>query len=249
MLLIVPGIAFFSSSGGGAQPAAEPTQAHPPIIEPGEVRRFAGIEFVWIPPGNMDLDTPAPSNPASLTEGFWLGKCELTQGHWASIMNTYPSSCNGDDLPVESVSWNDVQELITKLNETESGLFDLPTEEEWEYACRAGTSTLYSFNDAERHIIIDYAWYVRNSESMPHPVGRKQPNPWGLYDMHGNVWELCKESGDPLAGVRRGGGWGNHPWVCQSATSYAVKHHTTSSDLGFRLRRAPTAIPVPPTAQ
>src|SRR5437667_5221339 len=113
-----------------------------------------------------------------------MGKYEVTQAQWESVMERNPSRFRGADRPVEQVSWNDVQQFLQKLNARGDGYrYRLPAEAEWEYAARAGTSGPYAGNlDA-------MAWYEQNSGKQTHPVGQKQPNAWGLYDMHGNVWE------------------------------------------------------------
>ena len=171
-------------------------------------------------------------------------------------MGNNPSKFNGNDLPVESVSWNKVQDFIKKLNEKEgTNKYRLPTEAEWEYAARAETTTRYSFGDYESELE-DYAWYSKNSGAKTHPVGQKKPNPWGLYDMHGNVWEWVQDEwhgnydGAPTDGsawedgvsayqVFRGGGRLNLAWFCRSAyrSSFGSGYRSRSrfSDLGFRL--------------
>ena len=148
-------------------------------------------------------------------------------------MGNNPSNFKGEDRPVESVSWKDVQEFVKKLNEKEgTDKYRLPSEAEWEYACRAGTQTRYSFGDDESKLN-EYAWYDKNSGSETHPVGQKKPNPWGLYDMHGNVWEWVQDrwhgdyNGAPSDGsawedgsgsdrVDRGGSWINYARYCRS---------------------------------
>ncbi len=131
-----------------------------------------------------------PQHQVTISQPFYLGKHEVTQGQWEVVMESNPSSFTGDpNRPVESVTWNDVQEFIGKLNEQESGrTYRLPTEAEWEYACRAGTTTAYSFGDDPSQLG-EYAWYYDNSGNKTHPVGQLKLNAWGLYDMHGNVWE------------------------------------------------------------
>ena len=162
------------------------------------VAPFTAEDFVEIPAGTFmmgsdgyyeSFDREKPVHEVTLTKPFLMMKTEVTQAQWYAVMGTRPSRFTGDQLPVESVSWNDVQEFIKKLNETCSGCYRLPTEAEWEYAARAGSSTAYSFGDNEEDLA-QYGWYgERWDEGSTHPVGEKQPNQWGLYDMHGNVWE------------------------------------------------------------
>ena len=150
----------------------------------------------------------------------------MTQGQWQAVMGSNPSQFTGDpNRPVENVSWDDVQEFIRRLNAREGGAtYRLPTEAEWEYAARAGTTTRWSFGD-DASQLGRYAWHDGNAGGQTHPVGQLQPNPWGLYDMHGNVWEWVQDwygkyaSGTavdpagPSSGsyhVFRGGGWGYH---------------------------------------
>ena len=147
-----------------------------------------GVEFAfrWCPAGTFTMGAPTSEeglynetqHEVTLTKGFWMLETEVTQKQWKAVMGTNPSFFKGDDLPVESVSWNDCQEFCEK-----TGL-QLPTEAQWEYACRAGTTDAYAGN------LDEMAWYYSNSGNKTHPVGTKKPNAWGLYDMHGNVWEV-----------------------------------------------------------
>lgn len=164
-----------------------------------------GMEFRYIPPGTFVMGSyyvtgcfsPVFSNPrkVTLTKGFYIQTTELTQRQWASVANTNPShfkSCGGD-CPVEMVSWNDIQKFIEKLNRMDNGRkYRLPTEAEWEYAARAGSKTKFCFGDDKKQLR-DYGWYVMNSNNRTHPVALKRPNSWGLYDMHGNVFEFCQD--------------------------------------------------------
>ena len=166
------------------------------------------MEFVWIEPGTFTMGSPAaepgrqdhegPSYEVTISRGFFLGKYEITQGQWEAVMGTAPWSgrnyAKADPThPAVYISWNDVQAFVQRLNQAAGdSLYRLPTEAEWEYACRAGTTTRWSFGDDESRLG-DYAWYKENAwdvgENYGHPVGTKRPNPWGLYDMHGNVFE------------------------------------------------------------
>jgi formylglycine-generating enzyme required for sulfatase activity len=220
------------------------------------------IEFELIQPGEFDMGSPAnekdrfddegPVHHVTISKAFYLGKYEVTQKQWHKVMGDNPSYFKGDDLPVESVSWDDVQEFIKKLNEIEStDKYRLPSEAEWEYAARAGTTTRYSFGDDDSKLK-EYAWYSENSGDKTHPVGKKGANPWGLYDMHGNVWEWVQDkwhgtyNGAPADGsawedgvgayrVDRGGGWINDASNCRSADRFHSVPGFSIRGLGFRL--------------
>ena len=172
-----------------------------------------GMEFLLIPAGKFEMGSPAgekfrdddegPVHTVTIEKAYYMGKYEVTQKQWREVMSSNPSNFKGDDLPVEQVSWNDVQEFIKKLNEKErTNKYRLPSEAEWEYAARAGTTTRYSFGDDESDIG-DYAFFVTMvgmtreflKINETHPVGQKLPNPWGLYDMHGNVQEWVQDWG------------------------------------------------------
>ena len=205
----------------------------------------------------------------TLTKPFELGKYEVTQGQWKSVMGTEPWDGKGDvqadkDCPATYVSWDDATEFCKKLTEIErkSGTlkageeYRLPTEAEWEYACRAGTETAFSFGDDESKLG-EYAWFTGNtgSEQYAHKVGTKKPNPWGLHDMHGNVWEWCSDwydetrfyGTDPVGleegsgRVFRGGSWWNGPDGCRSASRHYVVPSYRLYNLGFRVARSQSA--------
>ncbi len=151
-----------------------------------------GMEMVWCPPGRFLIGESGGGRMndtmqhwVELTKGFWMAKVPVTQAQWRSVMGNNPSSHKGDNLPVECVSWNDVQEFCWT---TGNGL-QLPTEAQWEYACRAGTTGPYGGTGR----LDEMGWYDGNSGLKLHPVGTKQPNAWGLYDMHGNVYEWCAD--------------------------------------------------------
>ena len=164
-----------------------------------------GMEFVLIPAGKFMMGSDSgesngkPVHEVRISKAFYLGKHEVTQGQWQKVMGNNPSIFKGDAiLPVENVSWEDVQEFIHKLNAKEGDTkYRLPTEAEWEYAARARTATIYSFGNDERQLG-EYAWYFPNSGNKTHPVGQKKPNAWGLHDMHGNVWEWVQDCYDSI---------------------------------------------------
>ena len=192
------------------------------------------MEFVLIQPGAFVMGTSEENDPDSdaspphkvtLTQPFYLGKYEVTQEQWEKIMGRNPSHFPGAKRPVETVSWNACQEFLAKLQARTGRKFVLPTEAQWEFACRAGTSTLWSFGDRDA-AMGNYAWSGSNSGQTTHAVGEKKPNAWGLYDLHGNVAEWCADwyakhtysrgdatdPGGPPAGdsrVVRGGAWGD----------------------------------------
>ena len=161
------------------------------------------MEFVWIEPGVFQMGSDdgdsdeRPVHEVEISRGFWLGKYEVTQGEWEAVMGSNPSRYTGDARrPVEQISWNDVQGFIAKLNDAAgSDVYRLPTEAEWEYACRAGTTTAYGYQVRDPNPSLgDYAWYSgNNSPSGTKVVGGKKPNDWGLHDMHGNVWEWVQD--------------------------------------------------------
>jgi len=212
----------------------------------------SGMDFVWIPAGSLTMGSGRPrsfgkpQHDAIISHGFWMGKFEVTQDQYEAVMGVNPSlfKTNGPDAPVEQVSWNDAQDFIQKLNEQTGELhFRLPTEAEWEFACKAGKT--HSAPDPS-------AWFNTNSGNSTHPVGQKAPNGWGLYDMLGNVWEWCQDSwgdystetvtdpkgpsGSPTTNrILRGGAWEEPPRYCHPTYRYSGKPELRSSKVGFRL--------------
>jgi formylglycine-generating enzyme required for sulfatase activity len=160
---------------------------------------------------------------------FAIGKYPVTQEQYQAVMENNPSHFQGNPQnPVESVSYDDAQAFCEKLSQITGKNYHLPTESEWEYACRAGTTTNYYFGD-DANQLEDYAWYSGNSEGTTHPVGLKLPNAWGLYDIYGSVWEWCIDK------CLRGGSWGDIPYFCRSAISNDYGHGDSPNTLGFRV--------------
>ena len=202
----------------------------------------------------------------TLTKPFELGKYEVTQGQWKSVMGTEPwdgqDNVKADkDCPATYVSWDDATEFCETLTEIERKAgklkadeeYRLPTEAQWEYACRAGTTTAFSFGDDESKLG-EYGWFGGNTrgEDYAHKVGTKKPNPWGLHDMHGNVIEWCSDwFGEKLSRVvdpvgprgglnrvNRGGSFGGIPGECRSAFRFSNAPPNRGDDLGFRVARS-----------
>jgi formylglycine-generating enzyme required for sulfatase activity len=162
------------------------------------------MHFVLVQPGFFQMGSAngfareKPVHTVTITRPFYLSACKVTQEQWQAIMGTDWSSFKGPKNPVDSVSWDDCQTFLRKLSEKLGGGFRLPTEAEWEYACRAGSTTAYCYGDDEARLG-DYAWFAGNSGGATHPVALKKPNAWGLYDVHGTVWEWCQDWYGPYA--------------------------------------------------
>ena len=251
------------------------------IALPNLPERAKPLEMVYIKQGEFTMGSPSterarlsrewPQHQVTLTNAFYLGKYEVTQAQWRAVMGTHPGSEHGvgDDYPAHKVNWNDCQAFIRRLNGMGKGTFRFPTEAEWEYACRAGTTTRFSFGDAldcndvrEYCDLCDkYMWWGGNNEKHGYPHGSKQvglklPNPWGLYDMHGNVWEWCSDFWQdptsrgqqtdpqgPESGshrVMRGGSWSSYALHERSSDRSGILPDDTrySFVIGLRLLRS-----------
>ena len=211
-LQIVPLHTTLPDGREGGIPALPATDA----ASPGEITvALSGgvtMDMMWIEPGSFMMGShemmvemipnEGPRHEVTITRGFYLGKYEFTQGQWTAVMGTEPWQGQSymvphPDHPAVYISWDDVQDLVHRLNEVEGEeVYRMPTEAEWEYACRAGTTTEYSFGN-RAGLLGDYGWYQANTwsdgEPYAHPVGALLPNPWGLYDMHGNIWEWVED--------------------------------------------------------
>ena len=228
------------------------------------------LELVLIPAGRFRMGSPAKEkdregNEAQhwvmITRLFYMGKHEVTQEQWEKVMGTDPSNFKGAKNPVECVSWGDSQAFLKKLNGLGKGpgQFRLPTEAEWEWACRAGTRTRFCSGETDE-ALADVAWFNANSGNTTHPVGTRKPNAWGLHDLHGNVWEWCADWYDSSYGLQstayslhtdpagpatgssrvlRGGSWGNDPRGCRSTYRGGVGPDVRYDVVGLRVVAVP----------
>jgi formylglycine-generating enzyme required for sulfatase activity/serine/threonine protein kinase len=231
------------------------------------VSNSIGQQLKVLPPGQFRMGDPKGDGDETphevrLTRAFYMGVHEVTQEQYERVMGTNPSNFKGASNPVEQVSWEDAVEFCQRLSalpeEKAAGrVYRLPTEAEWEYACRAGSQTRYSFGDNESYLG-QYAWFADNSDTKTHPVGKKKPNAWGFYDMHGNVWEWCSdwygdypsgEVSDPTgpregsSRVHRGGGWIYVAASCLSSTRYRYNPTSRYGHNGFRVALSFPGIP------
>ena len=216
---------------------------------------FLKLEFVRVQPGEFVMGTETgeanerPQHRVRITKAFELGKYEVTQAQWEAVMKENTSQFQGRDLPVDSVSWNSAEDFVKRLTAMDAAhSYRLPTEAEWEYAARAGTTGDYA-GDLDA-----MGWYYSNSESRTHPVGQKKPNAWGLYDMHGNVWEWCQDwyqanaysesaAADPrgpadgATKVLRGGSWGSNAGFNRVTCRVSFDPRSQNRYFGLRLVR------------
>jgi formylglycine-generating enzyme required for sulfatase activity len=233
------------------------------LILPGNVP----LVMVLISPGEfMRLEDGQPQFKVQITKPFYMGKYEVTQAQWQTVMGSKPSQFKDDPAnPVEQVSLDDTQPFLTKLNDARlvnQWRFGLSTEACWEYACRAGTTTVFPFGNSEI-ILGEYACYSASSQNKTHAVGRLKPNAFGLHDMLGNVWEWCDDwyiegyyaqtppcdpSGPTRGGrrVARGGGWDAHAADCRAACRSGSAPSYRLNNLGFRLALSFIGVPNKP---
>ncbi|QTA79295.1 Sulfatase-modifying factor enzyme domain-containing protein [Desulfonema limicola] len=211
-----------------------------PGNKPEKLKRFtnsAGMTFVLVPVSGdiMEDGFDCEKDKLAVTRSFYIGIHEVTQRQWESVMGSNPSEFQNPDHPVENVSWNDAQDFISRLNKKENtAVYRLPSEAQWEYAARAGSTTDYCFGDGTS-LLKQYAWYKDNSGKTTHPVGKLLPNDWGIYDMHGNVYEWCQDLYNSSVRVSRGGSWLSSANLCRSSIRSRDAPGNRSSVLGFRV--------------
>ena len=247
VLLLACGLALFAA----ALPAQEKNVA---VDLGGGVR----MEFVLIPAGSFLMGSNSgdigekPVHQVTISKPFYMGKYEVTQEQWRALMGSNLSLFPGPKRPVEQVSWSDCQNFLANLKPKVKGLKpSLPTEAQWEYACRAGSNSAYYYGDNPADLK-RYAWFDQNSKNTTHPVGEKLPNAWGLYDMYGNVYEWCADffgldyygsssaqnpTGPATGEYRslRGGSWSFYAVNCRSAIRFWNVPAFHFSNLGFRV--------------
>jgi formylglycine-generating enzyme required for sulfatase activity len=262
-----------------------------PPLDPsaGDELEAEGMKLCWCPPGEFEMGSPVTEVgrrddetlvDVTLSSGFWMGKHEVTQGQWRRIVGELHGELlvgNGDDFPVYWVSYLDAEEFCRKLTDrarasgsvTGEWEFRLPTEAQWEYACRAGTRTAFSFGDRLDQRQANFGRWRPGMSETPVPsaekVGSYPANAWGLHDMHGNEFEWCRDwfhavrrgGVDPdLSGVkgtpnrdgtysrvRRGGAWTDEPWACRSACRIRFEPERSSNHIGFRVALVRAAVP------
>ena len=285
-LLLVMGMVG-CGGGGGEDATPQPDTSVIPLPDAATVKQTLtpaqlavgdpiensiGMVLVPIPAGEFLMGSPATEpgrqdnelqHQVTLTKPFLVGVHEVTQGQWQAVMRTTPwkgksFTKEGDDYPATHVTWEEAVEFCRQLSEKEGLEYRLPTESEWEYACRAGTTTAYSFGDDVSELR-KYAWYKENTwnvgQEYAHTVGQKLPNPWGLYDVHGNVGEWCSDwygdypSGsvaDPngpssgSARVDRGASWNYDAGYCRSAFRHGFNPSFRVNHFGFRVALSPS---------
>jgi formylglycine-generating enzyme required for sulfatase activity len=259
---------------GGKTTAEEPKLAG----RAKQITNSLGAVLLYCPPGTFTMGSPADEKDreatgeaqvsVTISKGFYLGKYSVTQAEFKAVMGTMPwagKDCvkEGDDYPATYVDWDDAAEFCRRLTDRESRAgrlpegyaYALPTDAQREYACRAGTTTAYSFGN-DPVDLGEYAWYEKNArdvrEKYAHLVGQKRPNSWGFYDLHGNVWEWCRDcyAEEPPGGtdpfvengsdrLNRGGGWNRSAGECRSAYHGSSVPGERDSDMGFRISLVP----------
>lgn len=213
------------------------------------------LEMVLIPAGKFmmgsDKGGEKPAHEVTITKPFYMGKFTVTQAQYQQVIGSNPSKFKGAENPVDSISWEVAQKFCAKASEITKMTITLPTEAQWEYACRAGSKTAYYNGDTEADLE-KAGWYSVNAKDTTHPCGKKEPNAWGLYDMHGNIWQWCMDWHDstyyakspkedpqgPESGatrVMRGGTYDTTAYGCRSAYRYSFEPARKFENMGFRV--------------
>lgn len=243
---------------GLVQPSAEQKAGSEAVLDLGDGVK---LELVWVTGGQFVMGAEngekheLPLHSVSV-KGFWLGKYEVTQKQYAHVMGKNPSFFKAENLPVECVNWYDAKEFCMKASKLSGTLIRLPTEAELEYAIRQGSRYLFGPGDKEEDLA-RVAWYRENAQTNSNPVGTLEPNPYGAYDLHGNVWEWCEDlwhlsyDGAPADGsawdydgytiqrCMRGGSWLNVPYVCRSGYRYKLFPYMEGPYYGMRVAVSP----------
>jgi len=260
--------------------ASSPNKVDPPkdkdkprlkdaLVEGKSFKNDVGMDLIWIEKGTFQMGSPdsgdkdvyddeKPQHRVTIERGFWMASTEVTRKQYKQFVKDtgHPETQwenvftgETDEHPVVRVSWNDAVKFCEWLSKEEKITYDLPTEAEWEYCCRAGTMTKYSFGD-DADKLREYAWYADNLGSKTHPVGQLKANPWGLYDMSGNVGEWCKDSKRKYTNedfkdkfniysdagrLVRGGSWSGLTKYCRSAYRIVYDGGSRYNDTGFRV--------------
>ena len=283
-LVVLPFVISWKGSSETNQAGiSSESQSTSQVISPDNgmetITNSIGMKMVLIPKGTFQMGSPRTENgrrkdetqhQVTISKDYHLGVTEVTQGQYEKVMGTNPSKFQNQVIlnkdssmyPVEKVTWEDAVEFCKKLSdlpeEKKAGrVYRLPTEAQWEYACRAGSKTAYSFGESSKSLG-DYAWFDGNSNNQTHPVGEKKSNAWGLYDMHGNVWEWCSDwygdypkgaVSDPvgpregLVCVVRGGGYRGEAALCRSADRVLLNPSYRDDYIGFRVALSSSGIP------
>jgi len=246
--------ALLLSGCGGTAKQPPPAGPHPEVQKqaqalniPPERRIDLGsnvfLDLVLIPAGEAQLGlapgedgTPDDARPhtVKIEKPFYISRHEITQMQYSLVIDANPSIFMDKDYPVETISLAEAEAFCAAVAEKTKEALRLPTETEWEYACRAGTRTPFFSGDSENDLL-QAAWFQKNSEGRPHAAGQKRANAWGVFDMHGNVWEFCKADPKSQATPARGGSWMDAATFCRSASRVMVPAGFKNSNLGFRV--------------
>lgn len=259
-MIILGGAWWVAGAGCGSSPTQPATQ---PSTQPTkeltlDLGGSVTMKLVLIPAGTFTMGSPddeegryvgeGPQRQVTISQPFYMGVTEVTEGQYQAVMVS-DFNFKGSNNPQERVSWNEAREFCQRLSQRTGKTVRLPTEAQWEYACRAGTQTRFGFEDSDGSLG-DYAWFGDNSDSRTHPVGQKQPNAWGLYDMHGNMLEWCSDwyasyanasnqdppgPGSGTDRVQRGGDWFADPRYCRAAHRSRGAPYLGGEFWGFRV--------------